>query len=62
MAKNEVDIGKLIYDETEKRLGEMGQPGYPFPDRATKKDAIGIIAAIIVCIGLIAACMAGVIQ
>ena len=55
------DIGKLIHDETEKRLAEMEKPGYEFPEQLKKSDWMAIAA---LCIGscvLIALCMAGVI-
>lgn len=61
MEKEKVDIGKLIYDETEKRLAMMEKPDYVFPDKAGKKDAIAIVAAILICGALILGCMTGVI-
>ena len=62
MAGRNVDIGKLINEETEKRLNEMAKPEYQFPPKATKKDAIAIILIAAVCVVLIICCMAGVIE
>ncbi len=39
----------------------MKSPDYKFPEKADKKDAIGIIAAIAVSLLLIILCMTGVI-
>lgn len=62
MSDERVDIGKVIEEETEKRLLEMESPEYEFPKKATKADAIGIVAAILVCLVLIILCMTGVIE
>lgn len=58
----EKTIEELIYEETDKRLKEMETPEYKFPNTADKKDAVGIITAIVVCIVLILLCMIGVID
>ena len=56
-----VDIGKLIDEETEKRLDLMQSPEYVFPKQAGKSDAIAIVVSIIICAALIFGCMTGVI-
>ncbi len=60
MAKQ--DIGKLIYEETEKRLEIMESPDYEFPEKATKKDYIMIAVLIAASISMIVLCMLGVIE
>ncbi len=62
MVNNDIDIGKLISEETKKRLDIMGNPDYQFPKKATKKDAIAIVLSIVACVTLIIACMMGVIE
>ncbi len=57
----EKTIEELIYEEADKRLKLMKSPDYKFPEKADKKDAIGIIAAIAVSLLLIILCMTGVI-
>lgn len=52
-------IQEMIYEETQKRLKIMEDPGYEFPPRAGKLDAIGIIASIGICLLLIILCMTG---
>lgn len=61
MAKENVDIGKLIDEETAKRLEVMKQEGYEWPEKADKKDVIGIALMMGVSAILILACMMGVI-
>jgi len=56
------DIGKLIDEETDRRLAIMEEPGYEFPPQATKWDWIAIVALIAVSSVLILACMTGVIK
>lgn len=58
----EKTIEEMIYEETEQRLKAMGSPDYRFPEKADRKDAIGILACIAVCVVLIVLCMAGVIE
>ena len=57
----EKTIKELIYEETDKRLKEMASPDYEFPEKADKKDFIGICIAIGICFILIILCMVGVI-
>ncbi len=57
----EKSIEELIYEETDKRLKEMGSPEYVFPKKADKADYIGIVAAVAVSILLIVLCMTEVI-
>lgn len=57
----EKSIEELIYEETEKRLQEMAAPDYVFPEKADRKDLIGIVAAAGLCLCLIILCMTGVI-
>ena len=57
----EKTIDEMIYEETSKRLKEMSSPDYQFPEKADKKDAIGIIASCAICLVLIVLCMTGVI-
>lgn len=59
MAKE--DIGKLIDEETKRRLEIMQQKDYIFPKKAGRKDVIVILTLIIICMVLIAGCMTGVI-
>ena len=56
-----VDIGKLIDEETEKRLDLMQNPDYVFPKKAGKGDVIAIVVSIMICAALIIGCMTGVI-
>ena len=57
----EKTIEELIYEETEQRLKEMAAPGYQWPGKADKKDAIAIAAGIGASLLLIILCMTGVI-
>lgn len=57
----EKSIEELIYEETEKRLQEMAAPDYVFPEKADRKDLIGIVTAAGVCLCLIILCVTGVI-
>ena len=57
-----VDIGKLIDEETDRRLRAMEQPADEYPPRATRWDWIAIVTLIAVSAGLILACMMGVIK
>ena len=57
----EKTIEEMIYEETEHRLKEMASPEYEFPEKADRKDAIGIVATMAVCLLLIVLCMTGVI-
>lgn len=59
MAKE--DIGKLIDEETKRRLDIMQQENYVFPEKAGRKDVIAILTLIVICTVLIAGCMMGVI-
>ena len=54
-------LEQIIYEETEKRLAEMSKKDYEFPEKADKKDYIGIACAVGVCLVLIIMCMTGVI-
>ena len=58
----EKSIEELIYEETDLRLKQMASPDYVFPEKADKKDAIGILVSIGVCLLLIILCMTGVIE
>ena len=62
MAKEKVDIGKLIDEETEKRLEIMESPDYEWPKKAGKWNWIVMAGAIIVSLVLIVLCMIGVIS
>ena len=55
-------IEQLIYQETEERLKEMESDTYEFPKKMTKVDYIIIAVSVIASVGLIAACMLGVIK
>ena len=57
----EKSIEELIYEETDQRLKEMASPDYPWPEKADKKDAVAIIAGIVISLLLIVLCMTGVI-
>lgn len=57
----EKSIQELITEETTERLKEMSSPEYVFPKKATLKDYIGILAAVLVCLALIILCMTEVI-
>ena len=61
MAKETVDIGKLIDEETKRRLEIMESSDYEWPKKAGRWNWIAIIAAIVVCIVLIVLCMTEVI-
>ena len=52
-------IEQLIYEETEKRLEEMQSDSYEFPKQMAKTDYTVIAVSVIVCTGLIIACMLG---
>ena len=56
------DIGKLIDEETDRRLAIMENPNYEFPPKATVWDWVAIAALIAVSSVLILACMMGVIK
>lgn len=58
----EESIEKVIYDETDKRLKEMGAPEYQFPEKADFKDVIWMAALAGVSCLLIVLCLMGVIQ
>ena len=62
MSNEKVDIGKLIEEETEKRLEIMQQPDYEWPKKAGRWNWIAIGCAIVVCLVLIVLCMTGVIS
>ena len=55
-------IEQLIYQETEERLKEMESDTYEFPKKMNKVDYIIIAVSVIASLGLIAACMLGVIK
>lgn len=57
----EKTIEELIYEETDKRLKEMAEPGYQFPERANKYDVIAIVVILCICLLLIILSMTGVI-
>lgn len=61
MKKENVDIGKLIDEETQRRLAAMQKKDYEWPTKAGKGDYIAIIAAFVACAVLIGLCMTGVI-
>lgn len=61
MAKEKVDIGQLIDDETAKRLEIMQSADYEWPKQAGKWNYYAIVACIVVCIVLIVLCMTEVI-
>ena len=58
----EKSIEELIYEETDQRLKEMASPGYQFPQKADRKDMIGIVVGIVASLLLIVLCMVGVID
>ncbi len=58
----EESIEKVIRDETDRRLKEMGAPEYQFPEKADFKDIIWIAVLAGVCCLLIVLCLMGVIQ
>lgn len=58
----EKSIQELITEETTERLKEMSSPEYEFPKKATRKDYIGILVAVLVCLALIILCMTEVIS
>ena len=62
MAKEKIDIGQIIYDETEKRLDEMSSSEYEWPKKAAKWNYVVIVASIVICLALIIMCMTGVIK
>ena len=57
MAKEKVDIGKIIDEETERRLEAMQDSSYSWPKKATKWDAVAIVGTILVCLALILWCV-----
>jgi hypothetical protein len=59
---NGSDIEELIYTETEKRLDEMSDSSYRFPERLGAADKAGIVILILVSLILIILCMTGVIK
>lgn len=62
MSKENVDISKMIDEETLKRLEIMSKPDYEWPEKADRKDVIAIVVSIVICIGLIMGCVLGVIR
>ena len=56
-----IDIGKLIDEETEKRLELMQSPDYEFPKKAGAWNWFAICGSIAVSVVLIVLCMTGVI-
>ena len=58
----EKSIEELIYEETEKRLKEMSDPGYVFPPKANKNDYLAIMSLCGISLLLIILCMVGVIN
>ena len=62
MAKEKVDIGKLIDEETEERLKIMQSDDYEWPKKAGKWNWFVMGGAIIVSGILIVLCMTGVIS
>ena len=58
---DKIDIGKLIDEETEKRLAIMQAPDYEFPKKAGTADWVIICISIVISIVLIVLCMTGVI-
>jgi len=56
------NIGKLIAEETERRLSIMEKSDYLWPKSADKKDAVAIVCVIVICSVLILLCMTGVIE
>lgn len=62
MSKDSIEIGKLIEDETERRLEIMQSPDYEWPQKAGKWNYIAVIALIGICGLLILLCMIGVIS
>lgn len=61
MSKEKVNIGKIIDEETERRLQIMQESDYEWPAKAGKGDIAVIISSIVVCIVLILLCIMGVI-
>lgn len=61
MKREAVDIGKLIDEETRRRLEIMESPDYEWPAKAGKADWIAIAAVFTICGLLILGCMTGVI-
>lgn len=59
---NHDTMEEALYRETEKRLNEMEDSRYEFPEKITSTDVIVIAAMAAVCILLIFLCMAGVIK
>lgn len=56
------DIGKLIDEETDRRLAIMERSDYEFPPRASRWDWLAIMAVIAVSSVLVLCCMTGVIK
>lgn len=61
MAKDNVNIEQMIYDETEKRLAIMESPDYEFPAKSGKADYIAVGICVVCSIVLIVLCITGVI-
>ena len=59
---SEENIEVLIKEETSKRLAEMQEESYEFPQKIGRADVIGIVAGCAVSIILIVLCMLGVIR
>lgn len=55
-------IGKMIYDETSRRLEIMEKPDYEYPAKAGKLDWIGIAIGVIGSLILVILCALGVIE
>lgn len=62
METKEMDIEKLIYTETEKRLREMERTGYDFPKKIGRVDIAVMLAGFAGSLILIVLCMMGVIN
>ena len=62
MSDNKENIEELIKIETQKRLEEMEDPSYVFPETINKVDVVSIIVMISISILLIVLCMLGVIR
>lgn len=58
---DKIDIGKLIDEETQKRLVQMQSPDYEFPQKAGTTDWVIICSGIVISLILIVLCMTGVI-
>ena len=62
MSEEKTDIGRLIYEETEKRLEIMQSPDYEWPQKAGSWNLFVICGLTAVCLLLIVLCMTGVIS